>query len=68
MPSPLPPASQAFHKRRLLDDFMTELCGDDGRASGSALRQLPIPPSLYGRPYLELFEHMVQCHNVSLLQ
>ena len=57
--------AQAFHKRRLLGDFMTELCGDDGRAGGSALRQLPVPPSLYGRSYRQLFEHMVTCHNVS---
>ena len=66
-PSPLSSCmhAQAFHKRRLLGDFMTELCGDDGRAGGSALRQLPVPPSLYGRSYRQLFEHMVTCHNVS---
>jgi hypothetical protein len=40
---------QAFHKKRLLEDFMSELCGDDGVApGGSLLNQLPV--RIAGRP------------------
>lgn len=43
---------------------MDELCGDDGRPGGALLRQLPVPPHLAGRPYRELFAHMLAVHNV----
>ena len=47
---------------------MSELCGDDGRhPSGAALRQLPVPPAMYGRSYRSLFEHMIRCHEVRKL-
>jgi hypothetical protein len=48
--------------QNLLLDFMDDLCGDDGRQGGTLLRQLPVPPELAGRPYRELFDHVVLAH------
>ncbi len=45
---------------------MTELCGDDGRPSGTPLRLLPVPRDLAGRPYRELFDRMVAHGSVPL--
>lgn len=54
------------HAQRLLEDFMSELCRDAGGPGGALLRQLPVPPQLCGRPYRDLFQHLVDCHNVRL--
>ncbi len=43
------------------------MCGDDGRPEGAALRMLPVPPQLYGRPYKELFGHLLLVHSVIAL-
>lgn len=37
---------------------MEELAGDDGRAGGAQLRQLPLPEGMAGRTYGELFASM----------
>ena len=39
----------------MLTDLMEELAGDDGRAGGAQLRQLPLPEGMAGRTYGELF-------------
>ncbi|EFJ43388.1 hypothetical protein VOLCADRAFT_106827 [Volvox carteri f. nagariensis] len=57
---------QAFAKRNLLLDVMSELCGDDGRPQGTPLRLLPVPRELAGRPYRELFEAVVARGSVPL--
>ncbi|GIM15032.1 hypothetical protein Vretimale_17907, partial [Volvox reticuliferus] len=57
---------QAFAKRNLLLDVMSELCGDDGRPHGTPLRQLPVPRELAGRPYRELFDTLVSHGSVPL--
>ncbi|GLI58482.1 hypothetical protein VaNZ11_000187 [Volvox africanus] len=57
---------QAFAKRNLLLDVMSELCGDDGRPQGTPLRQLPVPRELAGRPYRELFDALVSHGSVPL--
>lgn len=50
---------QAFFKRRLLLDLMTELAGDDGRPGGALLRSIHLPDEFVGRPYGELVSHLV---------
>lgn len=44
--------------RGMLTDLMEELAGDDGRAGGAQLRQLPLPEGMAGRTYGELFANM----------
>ncbi len=51
-----------LHPQNLLLDVLTELCGDDGRPGGALLRLLPVPRHLAGRPYRQLFEHVVVTH------
>lgn len=42
----------------MLTDLMEELAGDDGRAGGAQLRQLPLPEGMAGKTYGELFASM----------
>lgn len=42
----------------MLTDLMEELAGDDGRAGGAQLRQIPLPDGMAGRTYGELFASM----------
>ena len=44
--------------RGMLTDLMEELAGDDGRAGGAQLRQIPLPEGMAGRTYGELFASM----------
>lgn len=42
----------------MLTDLMEELAGDDGRAGGAQLRQLPLPDGMAGKTYGELFANL----------
>lgn len=44
---------------------MSELCGDGGRPGGALLAQIPLPPALAGKPYREVFKHVLECYSVS---
>lgn len=44
--------------RGMLMDLLRELCGDDGRAGGACLRQMPVPSSLVGATYGALWTRL----------
>lgn len=47
-------STQAFFRWRQLLDLLAELAGDDGRAGGAMLHQVPVPLPFVGRTYGEL--------------
>ncbi len=53
-------ACQAFFKQHLLLGVLSELAGDDGRAGGAALQQLPVPVHLAGKGYGQLVEYLLR--------
>jgi hypothetical protein len=44
----------------LLLGVLSELAGDDGRAGGAALQQLPVPMHLAGKGYGQLVEYLLR--------